>query len=67
MERLSLDSSSIDFSSQSMNVYSVSNSGVREQVQISVTDSSVEMTNLFRANNLTTSRLSANTVRNYTH
>lgn len=62
MERLSLDSSSVNLMSDGVRVYTSSSDGSERQLQLSVTDSSVEMSDLLRANRLKVNRLTTNTV-----
>ncbi len=62
MERLSLDSSSVNISTDLLQVYT-SRGDSNRQLQLSVADSSVEMKDLIRANRLKATKLSTHTVR----
>ena len=59
--QLSLDGTSVKFSSDSLNIYSERDDSV-EQLQLSARESAVEMDNLLRANSLRTTRITTNSV-----
>ncbi|XP_064404964.1 beta-sarcoglycan-like [Halichondria panicea] len=63
MERLSLDSSSVNISTDLLQVYT-SRGDSNRQLQLSVTNSRVEMKDLLRANSLKATKLSTHTVSN---
>ncbi len=64
MERLSLDSSSVNISTDLLQVYT-SRGDSNRQLQLSVTNSRVEMKDLLRANSLKATKLSTHTVSVY--
>ena len=59
--QLSLDSSSVMFSSDSLNIYSGVDQSA-EELQLSVSELTVEMKNLLTANSLRTTRVNTNSV-----
>ncbi len=61
MERLSLDSSSVNISTDLLQVYT-SRGDSNRQLQLSVADSRVEMKDLLRANRLKATKLSTHSV-----